>query len=103
MMRRVLTAPFIGLIYLYKYLISPMLPGGCRHFPSCSEYSIDALKMHGLYRGGLLAANRIARCQPWGTSGYDPVPRFIIKKVRLKRFKPGSQDNCPSCDRLKPH
>jgi len=77
-MRRVITAPFIGLIYVYKYLFSPLLPKGCRHFPSCSSYSIDALRMHGLFRCGLLTVNRISRCQPWGTSGYDPVPRFII-------------------------
>ncbi|MFA4862494.1 MAG: membrane protein insertion efficiency factor YidD [Bacteroidales bacterium] len=102
-MRRVLVAPFIGLIYVYKYVISPMLPKGCRHFPSCSSYSIDALKMHGLYRGGLLAADRVARCRPWGTSGYDPVPRFIIKKIQLRRLLPGNRENYPSCDRLKPH
>jgi len=102
-MRRVLTAPFIGLIYVYKFLVSPLLPKGCRHFPSCSSYSIDALKMHGLLIGGLLSVNRISRCQPWGTSGYDPVPRFIFKKIKLRKLQHGVRKNYPSCNRLKPH
>jgi hypothetical protein len=100
-MRRILISPFIGLIYVYKYVISPMLPKGCRHFPSCSTYAIDALKMHGLVRGGLLATDRIARCQPWGTSGYDPVPQYIIKKINLRKLANVKHINYPSCDRLK--
>jgi uncharacterized protein len=102
-MRKILVAPFVGLIYAYKYMVSPLLPRGCRHFPSCSSYAIDALKMHGLFRGGLLAANRIARCQPWGTSGYDPVPRFIIRKIRTGNYMRVNHSSYPHCDRLKPH
>ncbi len=66
-------------IHFYRYAISPILPASCRHIPSCSEYSLQALKMHGIVKGSALAANRIGRCQPWGTRGYDPVPRIIIK------------------------
>lgn len=66
-------------IHFYRYAISPLLPASCRHIPTCSEYSLQALKAHGIVKGTALAANRISRCHPWGTSGYDPVPRIIIK------------------------
>jgi putative membrane protein insertion efficiency factor len=66
-------------IYFYKYAISPLLPASCRHVPTCSEYSLQALTQHGPIKGSLLAANRISRCHPWGTSGYDPVPKFLVK------------------------
>lgn len=100
-MRKILIAPFLALIYMYKYMISPLLPRGCRHYPSCSGYAVDALKIHGLFRGGFMAAGRIARCNPWGTSGYDPVPRFIIKKINLKKPNENKRVKYPSCDRLK--
>jgi len=79
-----------------------MLPRGCRHYPSCSTYAIDALKMHGLVRGGYLAASRIARCNPWGTQGYDPVPRFLINNISFRKIKTARYEKFPSCDRLKP-
>jgi putative membrane protein insertion efficiency factor len=84
--RKILISPFILLIKLYKWMISPLLPTTCRHYPTCSQYSIEALKYHGLFRGGIMAADRILRCNPWGTSGYDPVPRYRIKKVNLKKY-----------------
>ena len=65
-------------IHFYRYVISPLTPAACRHIPTCSVYSLDALKKHGLFRGGAMAANRIARCNPWGTQGYDPVPIMIF-------------------------
>ena len=65
-------------IHFYRYVISPLTPASCRHIPTCSVYSLDALKKHGLFQGGAMAANRIARCNPWGTQGYDPVPQMII-------------------------
>jgi putative membrane protein insertion efficiency factor len=68
-------------IRVYQYAISPLLPKTCRHIPSCSVYAIEALKIHGIFRGSLLAAWRIIRCNPWGTHGYDPVPP---KKVKAK-------------------
>ncbi|MBP7679256.1 MAG: membrane protein insertion efficiency factor YidD [Bacteroidales bacterium] len=101
-MRRYGTWPFIGLIYVYRYIISPLLPRGCRHYPSCSEYAITALKQHGLLKGGLLAANRISRCQPWGTSGIDPVPRIIAGKIKYSRFRQRQKMKIfPTCNRLK--
>ncbi|MDD7557397.1 membrane protein insertion efficiency factor YidD [Porphyromonas somerae] len=61
-------------IYFYKRAISPMLPPSCRFTPSCSTYAVEALKKHGPIKGLLLAIWRILRCNPWGGSGYDPVP-----------------------------
>lgn len=46
----------------------------CRYTPTCSHYSVEALQTHGLFKGGWLAAKRIASCNPWGGFGYDPVP-----------------------------
>jgi uncharacterized protein len=100
-MRKILIAPLIGLIYVYKYIVSPVLPRGCRHLPTCSTYAIDALKMHGLFRGGFMAAYRILRCNPWGTHGYDPVPQFIIKRINLRKYSSANYKRYPSSDRLR--
>ena len=64
----------VGLVRAYQLLISPWLGRPCRHSPSCSAYAIEALRRFGVLRGGWLTARRLARCHPWGTSGYDPVP-----------------------------
>ena len=64
----------VGLVRAYQLLISPWLGRPCRHSPSCSAYAIEALRRFGVLRGGWLTAKRLARCHPWGTSGYDPVP-----------------------------
>jgi putative membrane protein insertion efficiency factor len=69
-------------VYIYKYVISPMTQASCRHIPSCSEYAIEALKIHGPIKGLYLATRRILRCHPWGTHGYDPVPP---KKIKTKQ------------------
>lgn len=61
-------------IKFYRYSISPLLPNSCRHIPSCSEYAIGALRIHGVIKGSIMAVWRILRCNPWGTHGYDPVP-----------------------------
>jgi putative membrane protein insertion efficiency factor len=72
--RRWLAAPFIGLVRLYQLTLSPWLGMNCRFQPTCSAYAIEALGTHGVIKGGWLALRRIARCHPWGGSGYDPVP-----------------------------
>ncbi len=73
--RRWLAAPFIGLVRLYQLTLSPWLGMNCRYQPTCSAYAIEALETHGVLKGGWLALRRIARCHPWGGSGYDPVPK----------------------------
>ena len=73
-LKKIVITPFIILIRMYQYLISPLLPATCRYTPTCSHYALEALKKHGLFRGGVLALKRIFSCHPWGGSGYDPVP-----------------------------
>jgi putative membrane protein insertion efficiency factor len=66
--------PFIALIKLYQWTISPLLGPKCRFTPSCSNYALEALKKYGIFKGAWLAGKRISRCHPWGGHGYDPVP-----------------------------
>lgn len=61
-------------IKAYRMWISPMFPPCCRYTPTCSQYALEALRKHGPIKGTWLAIKRIARCNPWGGSGYDPVP-----------------------------
>lgn len=74
-MKRIAIAPFVLLVRIYQHLISPFLPSACRYSPTCSHYTIEALKTHGLIKGGWLSIKRIASCHPWGGKGYDPVPK----------------------------
>lgn len=66
----------IALIFLkfYKNAISPFLPHACRFTPTCSEYMMQAIQIHGLFKGILLGVKRLLKCNPWGGNGYDPVP-----------------------------
>ncbi len=64
----------IALIRLYQVSLGHLIGGQCRFQPSCSHYGLRALEVHGAWRGSWLTAHRIARCQPWGGSGFDPVP-----------------------------
>jgi putative membrane protein insertion efficiency factor len=68
-------------IHLYRWLISPLLHAlcggsgcGCRFYPNCSSYALEALKERGSFEGSLLALRRISKCHPWGEGGFDPVP-----------------------------
>lgn len=61
-------------VYFYRKVISPLLPPMCRFYPSCSTYAVEALTVHGLFRGGWLVARRLLRCGPWHPGGLDPVP-----------------------------
>jgi len=72
--KRILIAPFLGLIWFYQKAISPYIPPSCRYKPTCSHYAKEALQTHGLAKGGALAIKRIFSCHPWGGQGYDPVP-----------------------------
>ncbi len=66
--------PFILMIRMYKYLLSPLLPNACRYTPTCSQYAEEAITKYGIIKGIYLGAKRIARCHPWGGHGYDPLP-----------------------------
>lgn len=70
----ILTRLLILPIRFYQLCLSPLFPAACRYTPTCSQYAVEALRRHGALRGGMLALRRIARCHPWGGSGYDPVP-----------------------------
>ncbi|GGH05937.1 membrane protein insertion efficiency factor YidD [Mucilaginibacter phyllosphaerae] len=72
--KRIIGGFFLLLIKIYRYLISPILPNACRYTPTCSQYGIEAIKKHGPFKGGWLTLKRIARCNPWGGHGHDPVP-----------------------------
>jgi uncharacterized protein len=74
-------------VRLYQLLISPLLLPSCRFLPSCSDYAIEAIGRHGALRGLGLALWRLARCNPWGGSGYDPVPDH--GGCHLPRTSPG--------------
>jgi len=71
---KLLAVPFILLIKIYQLLISPLYPSSCRYTPTCSHYTLEALKKYGLLKGSWLGIKRISRCHPWGGSGYDPIP-----------------------------
>lgn len=64
----------LALIRTYQYAISPLVGRRCRYFPTCSEYTVDAIQKFGAVKGGWLGAKRICRCHPWHPGGYDPVP-----------------------------
>ena len=69
----IFTHLLIKFIKIYKFLISPLLGNSCRYYPTCSEYSIEALRTYGLFKGILLSFKRILSCHPWSNGGFDPV------------------------------
>lgn len=75
----------IFLIKIYQRILSPLLQGSCRHYPTCSNYSIEAFRTHGFFRGFYLSARRILKCNPFFEGGFDPVPD---KKVCSHNLKP---------------
>ncbi len=74
MLKKWLAVPFILLVRFYRKAISPFTPAACRYSPTCSQYSLTALQKYGLFKGGWMSLKRILSCNPWGGSGYDPVP-----------------------------
>ncbi|WP_422028341.1 membrane protein insertion efficiency factor YidD [Roseovarius sp.] len=77
-------SPFAYILSLpvkaYRLVFSPWVGWHCRYQPTCSAYALEALERHGALKGGWLALRRIARCNPWGKCGYDPVPE---RKTRI--------------------
>lgn len=74
MFNRILIFPLVVLIKFYQLAISPWLGKNCRYQPTCSHYTLEALKVHGIFKGSYLGIKRILSCHPWGGSGYDPIP-----------------------------
>lgn len=63
-----------GCVHCYRYTLRGVIGAHCRFLPSCSDYALEALSVHGAARGTLMTARRILRCNPWNPGGYDPVP-----------------------------
>lgn len=73
-LRKILTTPIVLLVKIYQWVISPILPMACRYTPTCSNYMLEALQKHGVFKGTWLGIKRIASCHPCGGHGHDPVP-----------------------------
>ena len=74
LINRLIGSIFLLLIRIYQVLLSPLLGASCRFTPTCSQYGMEAIRKHGPFTGGWLTLKRIARCNPWGGHGHDPVP-----------------------------
>ncbi len=74
MLNRAAATVIILLVRAYQFALRPLLVGGCRFLPTCSEYAVEAIQRHGPWRGGRLSLRRVARCHPWSRGGFDPVP-----------------------------
>lgn len=72
--KNLLAKMLIGLIKLYQVTLSPYIGRACRYTPTCSNYGIEAIQKHGPFKGTWLTVKRVLSCNPWGGSGYDPVP-----------------------------
>jgi len=75
----------IGIIKLYQILISPLFPPSCRFYPTCSSYFIEALKVHGFFKGSFLGIKRILKCNPFFEGGIDNVPGKGYKIFKLNK------------------
>lgn len=76
---------FIFPVKIYQWIISPIFPAQCRYTPTCSNYTIEAIKEWGPIRGTWKGIKRIASCHPWGGMGHDPVPKNPKKKKSNKK------------------
>lgn len=72
----------IGLVQLYRHSLSALLGRRCRYLPTCSEYALDAFRLHGFWAGSFLAFARLCRCGPFGGHGFDPVPHSLPDSAR---------------------
>jgi len=81
MKNKILIYPFIFIIKIYQFIISPLIGQNCRYLPTCSEYAVESLKMHGLFRGSLIAIRRIFKCHPFGGHGFDPITKRKQNKI----------------------
>ena len=84
---KILITIFLIPVKFYQWFISPILPQTCRHTPTCSQYTVEALKKHGVFTGSWLAIRRLSKCHPWGTWGHDPVPDENYRVFNFKKYK----------------
>ena len=80
MINKYISFPLILMIRLYQLFISPLLGQNCRYLPTCSEYSAQSIREHGVIKGIALSLKRISKWHPWGSHGYDPVPKKVEEK-----------------------
>ena len=81
MKNKIFIYPLIFIIKIYQFIFSPLISKNCRYLPTCSEYAIESLKLHGLLRGSFFAIRRILKCHPLGGHGFDPIPKRKQNKV----------------------
>ena len=74
-MQKTMTAMLVALVKSYQLALSPFFGQQCRFTPTCSQYAIEALQIHGSAKGLMLTVKRISHCHPWHTGGHDPVPK----------------------------
>ena len=75
-LKQLIIGIFLLPILFYRFFISPLLGANCRFYPTCSEYGRDAIRLHGVVKGGYLLLHRLLKCHPFGKGGFDPVPLF---------------------------
>jgi uncharacterized protein len=89
-------------IRAYQLTLSSMVGRRCRYLPTCSDYTDDAIRMHGLWRGGWMGFARICRCHPWGGSGFDPAPvRLPPNSAWYRPWRYGRWQT-PACEPVDP-
>ena len=81
MKNKIFIYPLIFIIKIYQMILSPLIGKNCRYLPTCSEYVIESLKLHGLLRGSFFAIKRILKCHPFGGHGFDPIPKRKQNKI----------------------
>jgi|SRR5450830_178888 len=82
--------PLLLLLRAYKLGVSPFLGQNCRFYPSCSDYAAEAIRLHGAWKGSVMAGKRLCKCHPWHAGGFDPVPA------------PGTSSDCAVVSPLSP-
>ena len=79
MKNKIFIYPLISIIKIYQFIFSPLIGNNCRYLPTCSEYAVESLKLHGLLQGSFFAIKRILTCHPFGGHGFDPIPKKKTK------------------------
>lgn len=85
--QKILVWVLVKTVKFYQYFISPLFPPSCRYYPTCSNYAIEALKVHGVFKGSYLAIKRILKCNPYFAGGVDKVPPKKQMTSNLKEYK----------------